>query len=63
MSIAAHTASPIMYVESDVPEGMTLREWRSNRHRRAAPTHHPVNNALRQARRTVAASLHLLLIP
>jgi hypothetical protein len=26
------TASPVLYVECDVPEGMTLSDWRRRRH-------------------------------
>ena len=26
------TASPLLYVDSDIPEGMTLGEWRRRRH-------------------------------
>jgi hypothetical protein len=43
--VTSSVATPLLYVESDVPAGMTLAEWR--RHRRAddAPR--------RSARRTV----------
>jgi hypothetical protein len=50
MSSAAHFASPVLYVECDVPDGMTLREWRSIRHQDATP-HQPVGNLLRHVQR------------
>jgi hypothetical protein len=28
----APTASPLLYIDCDVPDGMTLREWRQRRH-------------------------------
>jgi hypothetical protein len=32
MSATASLSPPLIYVESDIPEGMTLVEWRRLRH-------------------------------
>ena len=39
------SATPMLYVDCDVPDGMTLAEWRRHRHEEDAPR--------RSARRTV----------
>jgi hypothetical protein len=31
---SASAPTPMLYVDCDVPDGMTLREWRSQRHHR-----------------------------
>lgn len=49
MSTAAATfSSPLIYVECDIPEGMTLRSWRASH---TAATVTPMSGVLRRVRR------------
>jgi hypothetical protein len=53
MSSTAFPSLPLLYVESDVPEGMTLVEWRRLRHP-------PVSRGVvRRALRRLARGVHL----
>jgi hypothetical protein len=45
LSGVTENATPMLYVDCDVPDGMTLAEWRRHRHEQDAPR--------RSARRTV----------
>jgi hypothetical protein len=37
MSSTAATVRPYVYVECDIPEGLTIKEWRRARHAEPAP--------------------------
>jgi PAP2 superfamily len=62
MAATAHSTAPLVYVESDIPEGVTVAEWR--RSRRADEARRPsVVSALgRVARRPVIRELALAVI-
>jgi hypothetical protein len=62
MAVTAHHTTPLVYVESDVPEGVTLAEWRRNR-RAGEARRPPVLDAVgRVARRPVIRELALAVI-
>ena len=44
------TATPLLYIECDVPEGQTLRDWRRARDA-AHPVVTPMSSVLRRVRR------------
>ncbi|MEP6953289.1 MAG: hypothetical protein ABI950_04400 [Solirubrobacteraceae bacterium] len=50
MSAAALT-TPMIYIDCDVPEGQTLRDWRRAR-KAAHPVGTPMSSVLRRVRRT-----------
>ena len=50
MSAAALT-TPMIYIDCDVPEGQTLRDWRRARES-AHPVVTPMSSVLRRVRRT-----------
>ncbi len=55
--MSSRVGTPLVYVECDVPEGVTLREWRreqADRSAGAAPVG-PVLGRVRRARRRPAA--------
>jgi hypothetical protein len=49
MSTAALSSSPLVYIECDIPAGMTVRAWRASR-RPAAPMSR-MSGVLRRVRR------------
>ncbi|HEX5900120.1 MAG TPA: phosphatase PAP2 family protein [Solirubrobacteraceae bacterium] len=62
MAATAHTTTPFVYVESDIPEGVTLAEWRRGR-RPGEPRRVPVLAALgRVARRPVIREIALAVL-
>ena len=49
---ASSTPTPMMYVECDIPEGMTLSAWRSNRDQADADAGAQRNGFARLVRRS-----------
>jgi hypothetical protein len=50
MSAAASSFSPLVYVECDIPAGMTVRAWRASRQPAEAPVS-LMSGVLRRVRR------------
>jgi hypothetical protein len=62
MAATAHTTTPLLYVESDIPEGVTLAEWRRSR-RAGEARRAPALTALgRVARRPVIREIALAVV-
>ena len=62
MAATAHTTTPFVYVESDIPEGVTLAEWRRSR-RAGQARRTPVLSFIgRVARRPVVREIALAVI-
>jgi hypothetical protein len=58
MSSAALSLSPVIYVECDVPAGMTLTEWRRRRNESGGERVTWMSGVLRRVRRVRRARRH-----
>ena len=57
MSTADPSLSPLVYIECDIPPGMTMREWRTRRQPIDAGVS-PMSSVVRRVRRARRARRH-----